>query len=58
MQLHQVTFAYQSAKPGASLKTGLLVFLLEARDRIGGRSWSSSICENPFEIGGVWVNWG
>jgi phytoene dehydrogenase-like protein len=34
------------------------VLLLEARDRIGGRSWSSNINGYPFEMGGTWVSWG
>jgi len=38
--------------------TGLKVLLLEARDRIGGRSWSSNVAGYPFEMGGTWVNWG
>jgi len=37
---------------------GLRVLLLEARDRIGGRSWSSNIGGYPFEMGGTWVHWG
>ncbi|KAH7074836.1 hypothetical protein BKA63DRAFT_322529 [Paraphoma chrysanthemicola] len=37
---------------------GLNVLLLEARDRIGGRSWSSNIEGYPFEMGGTWVHWG
>ncbi|KAJ5211248.1 Flavin amine oxidase [Penicillium cf. griseofulvum] len=37
--------------------TGLHVLLIEARDRIGGRSWSSNIGEYPFEMGGTWVHW-
>ncbi|KAH8678446.1 hypothetical protein BX600DRAFT_532349 [Xylariales sp. PMI_506] len=36
---------------------GLRVLLLEARDRIGGRSWSSNIGGYPFEMGGTWVHW-
>ncbi|KAK6207119.1 hypothetical protein LQW54_007436 [Pestalotiopsis sp. IQ-011] len=36
---------------------GLKVLLLEARDRIGGRSWSSNIGGYPFEMGGTWVHW-
>jgi phytoene dehydrogenase-like protein len=40
------------------LFSGLKVLLLEARDRIGGRSWSSNIGGYPFEMGGTWVNWG
>ncbi|KAG9662731.1 monoamine oxidase N, partial [Aureobasidium melanogenum] len=38
--------------------SGLRVLLLEARDRIGGRSWSSNIEGYPFEMGGTWVSWG
>ncbi|KAF2649368.1 amine oxidase [Lophiostoma macrostomum CBS 122681] len=37
---------------------GLQVLLVEARDRIGGRSWSSNIGGYPFEMGGTWVTWG
>ncbi|OQD69339.1 hypothetical protein PENPOL_c002G00752 [Penicillium polonicum] len=37
---------------------GLRVLLVEARDRIGGRSWSSNIGDYPFEMGGTWVHWG
>ena len=36
---------------------GLQVLLIEARDRIGGRSWSSNIEGYPFEMGGTWVHW-
>lgn len=34
------------------------MLLVEARDRIGGRSWSSNIGDYPFEMGGTWVHWG
>ena len=34
------------------------MLLLEARDRIGGRSWSSNIDGYPYEMGGTWVFWG
>ncbi|RMJ24586.1 Monoamine oxidase N [Aspergillus sp. HF37] len=37
---------------------GLKVLLLEGRDRIGGRSWSSDIGGYPFEMGGTWIHWG
>ncbi|KAJ9645050.1 hypothetical protein H2199_003054 [Coniosporium tulheliwenetii] len=37
--------------------SGLKVLLLEARDRIGGRSWSSNINGYSFEMGGTWVSW-
>lgn len=36
---------------------GLNVLLVEARDRIGGRTWSSNIGGYPFEMGGTWVHW-
>jgi phytoene dehydrogenase-like protein len=36
---------------------GLKVLLVEARDRIGGRSWSSNIDAYPYEMGGTWVYW-
>lgn len=36
---------------------GCNVLLVEARDRIGGRSWSSNIEGYPFEMGGTWVHW-
>lgn len=38
--------------------SGLKVLLLEGRDRIGGRSWSSNIGGYTFEMGGTWVSWG
>ncbi|KAH8587350.1 hypothetical protein B0O99DRAFT_400695 [Bisporella sp. PMI_857] len=38
--------------------SGLRTIILEARDRIGGRSWSSNIGGYPFEMGGTWVSWG
>ncbi|KAJ5683491.1 hypothetical protein N7462_006656 [Penicillium macrosclerotiorum] len=38
--------------------SGHKVLLVEARDRIGGRSWSSNIGGYPFEMGGTWVHWG
>ncbi|RYP09168.1 hypothetical protein DL764_001439 [Monosporascus ibericus] len=34
---------------------GLDVLLLEARDRIGGRTWSSDIEGYPYELGGTWA---
>ncbi|KAK7428163.1 hypothetical protein QQZ08_005403 [Neonectria magnoliae] len=46
-----------TAARDASL-SGLEVLLLEGRDRIGGRSWSSNIGGYPFEMGGTWVHWG
>ncbi|KAI8940970.1 hypothetical protein NX059_002220 [Plenodomus lindquistii] len=46
-----------TAARNASLE-GLKVLLLEGRDRIGGRSWSSNFGGYPFEMGGTWVHWG
>ncbi|CAK7236849.1 hypothetical protein SCUCBS95973_009749 [Sporothrix curviconia] len=36
---------------------GYKVLLIEARDRIGGRSWSSNIDNYPYEMGGTWIHW-
>ncbi|KAI1781139.1 monoamine oxidase [Hypoxylon cercidicola] len=36
---------------------GHRVLLLEARDRIGGRTYSAEIDGYPFELGGTWVHW-
>ncbi|KAH7389190.1 putative polyamine oxidase [Cadophora sp. MPI-SDFR-AT-0126] len=49
-------YAALTAARDATL-SGLKVLLLEARDRIGGRSWSSNIGGYPFEMGGTWVHW-
>ncbi len=38
---------------GAGLATGLL----EARDRLGGRTWSTDFGGLPIELGGAWVHW-
>ncbi|KAJ9657724.1 hypothetical protein H2198_004139 [Neophaeococcomyces mojaviensis] len=37
--------------------SGHSVLLVEARDRIGGRTWSSNLGGYPFELGGTWVHW-
>jgi monoamine oxidase len=36
---------------------GRSVLLLEARDRLGGRTWSSDWDGIPIEYGGAWVHW-
>lgn len=37
---------------------GLLsVLLIEARDRIGGRTWTAKAFGEEFEMGGTWVHW-
>ncbi|KAL4902018.1 hypothetical protein BDW74DRAFT_187026 [Aspergillus multicolor] len=36
---------------------GLNVLLLEARDRIGGRTWTANVLGEEVEMGGTWVHW-
>ncbi|KAI6764090.1 hypothetical protein HG530_007879 [Fusarium avenaceum] len=36
---------------------GLSVLLVEARDRIGGRTWTSRELEEDIEMGGTWIHW-
>lgn len=33
------------------------VLLVEARDRIGGRTWTAKALGEAFEMGGTWVHW-
>jgi putrescine oxidase len=37
-------------------KAGLSVAVLEARDRVGGRTWTNTIDGASLEIGGQWVS--
>jgi predicted NAD/FAD-dependent oxidoreductase len=37
--------------------SGAKVLLLEARDRIGGRTFTSTIDGHKFEMGGTYVHW-
>ncbi|RMD42677.1 hypothetical protein DV735_g2421, partial [Chaetothyriales sp. CBS 134920] len=37
--------------------TGLRTLILEGRDRIGGRTWTSNIDGYQYEMGGTWVHW-
>ncbi|KAL4886692.1 amine oxidase [Aspergillus karnatakaensis] len=37
---------------------GHSVLLLEARDRIGGRTWTGTIGGHRYEMGGTWIHWG
>ncbi len=46
-----VTAARECALRGRS------VLLLEARDRLGGRTWSADWDGEPVEYGGAWVHW-
>ncbi|HUZ84705.1 MAG TPA: NAD(P)/FAD-dependent oxidoreductase, partial [Gaiellales bacterium] len=49
-------FAGLTAAREASL-AGADVLLLEARDRLGGRTWATSWDGIPIEYGGAWVHW-
>lgn len=40
-----------------SLGHGSNVLLVDARDRIGGRTWTASALGENFEMGGTWVHW-
>ena len=46
-----VTAARETARGGAK------TFLLEARDRLGGRTWTHRWNETDIELGGGWVHW-
>jgi len=49
-------FAGVTAAREAALK-GRSVLLLEARERLGGRTWSDEWRGWPVEYGGAWVHW-
>ena len=36
---------------------GLGVLILEARDRLGGRTWTREALGHSIELGGTWVHW-
>ena len=36
---------------------GLDVLVLEARDRLGGRTWTEQRLDHDLELGGTWVHW-
>lgn len=38
-------------------KSGLTTLLLEARNRIGGRTFTSSFAGKRIEMGGTWIHW-
>ncbi len=46
-----VTAARECARHGRS------VLLLEARDRLGGRTWNQAWLQTRVEYGGAWVHW-
>ncbi len=49
-------FAGVTAAREAALR-GRRVLLLEARDRLGGRTWRADWHGSPVEYGGAWVHW-
>mgnify|MGYP001658245486 CR=1 FL=1 len=51
-------FACLIAARDLSQKHNLKVHLLEARDRIGGRTWTAKVLGEDLEMGGTWVHWG
>ncbi|PYH97062.1 amine oxidase [Aspergillus ellipticus CBS 707.79] len=50
-------FAGLIAARDLSQKHGRDVLLLEARDRIGGRTWTATVLGEEVEMGGTWVHW-
>ena len=40
-----------------STVAGADVLLVEARDRIGGRTWTASVLGEELEMGGTWLHW-
>ncbi|MDT7642762.1 MAG: hypothetical protein QOC67_6063, partial [Pseudonocardiales bacterium] len=38
-------------------RRGYSVLQLEARDRIGGRTWTDDRFGRELEMGGTWVHW-
>lgn len=50
-------FAGLIAARDLSRKYNLSVLLVEARDRIGGRTWTAKVLGEDLEMGGTWVYW-
>lgn len=40
-----------------SMKNGYRTLLLEARNRLGGRTFSSEFAGHKIELGGTWIHW-
>ena len=38
-------------------RAGLDVIVLEARDRVGGRTWTDRRLGHDLELGGTWMHW-
>ncbi|EDP49064.1 hypothetical protein KXW98_003521 [Aspergillus fumigatus] len=50
-------FAGLIAARDLSQKHHLKVLIVEARDRIGGRTWTAQVLGEEMEMGGTWVHW-
>lgn len=50
-------FAGLIAARDLTQKYNLNVLLIEARDRIGGRTWTAKVLDEELEMGGTWVHW-
>ncbi|CEJ60173.1 hypothetical protein PMG11_08758 [Penicillium brasilianum] len=50
-------FAGLVAARNLAQDSALRVLLVEARDRIGGRTWTAKTFGEEFEMGGTWVHW-
>lgn len=50
-------FAGLIAARNLAQDSALRVLLVEARDRIGGRTWTAKAFGEEFEMGGTWVHW-
>lgn len=50
-------FAGLVAARDLALDRNLRVLLIEARDRIGGRTWTAKAWGEEFEMGGTFVHW-
>lgn len=50
-------FAGLVAARDLALDRNLRVLLIEARDRIGGRTWTAKAFGEEFEMGGTYVHW-
>uniref|UniRef100_A0A0D2XU79 monoamine oxidase n=1 Tax=Fusarium oxysporum (strain Fo5176) TaxID=660025 RepID=A0A0D2XU79_FUSOF len=49
--------AQGASKTFDAIIIGRQVLLLEGRDRIGGRTWTSNVDGHLYEMGGTWVHW-
>jgi lysyl oxidase-like protein 2/3/4 len=50
-------FAGLVAARDISQHSNAKVLLVEARDRIGGRTWTARVADEDIEMGGTWVHW-